>query len=64
MFLRGVLYKRPFQRQQMASDWRLAFFERNLTEETWKGGRDIGVSDANRTASTARAGSPGSIMRP
>jgi hypothetical protein len=43
-FLRAGLYKRPFQRQQMASDWRLAFFERNLTEEAWKGGRDIGVS--------------------
>lgn len=43
-YVRAGLYKRPFQRQQMASDWRLAFFERNLTEETWKGGRDIGVS--------------------
>lgn len=46
-FVRGGLYKRPFQRQQMASDWRLAFFERNLTEETWKGGRDIGLSMHN-----------------
>ncbi len=42
--VRAGLYKRPFQRQQLASDWRLAFFDRNLTEETFKGGRDIGLS--------------------
>lgn len=47
VFVRGGLYKRPFQRQQMASDWKLAFFERNLTEETFKGGRDIGLSAHN-----------------
>jgi hypothetical protein len=44
VLLRGGLYKRPFQRQQMASDWKLAMFERNLTDESFKGGRDIGVS--------------------
>lgn len=42
--LRAGLWKRPFSRQQLAADWRLAFIERSITDAAFNAGRDIGLA--------------------
>lgn len=44
MLLRGGLWKRPFSRQQISGDGRLAFFERSIVDAAFGSGRDIGVA--------------------
>ena len=44
MLLRTGLWKRPFSRQQLTSDWRLAFFERSTVDAAFGSGRDIGMA--------------------
>ena len=45
--IRTGLWKRFFNRQEMTSDWRLAFLDRAVTNTAFFGGRDIGVALTN-----------------
>lgn len=42
--VRAGLWKRPFSRQQLTADWRMAFLERSITDAAFGAGRDIGVA--------------------
>lgn len=44
MLIRAGLWKRPFSRQQLTADWRMAFIDRAITDAAFGAGRDIGIA--------------------
>lgn len=44
VLVRSGLWKRPFSRQQLTADWRLAFLERSICDAAFGAGRDIGIA--------------------